>query len=255
MKTVTLHGKNAAGRVALVDDGDCELVMRFRWNLHDYRRRNDVRLVPYAVTRVTIEGTQKTIGMHRLIAGWPLTDHVNHDGLDNQRHNLRQVTQAQNSANARPRGGTSAYKGVLWNRRERRWKARITVSGRRRELGSFTSEADAARAYDAAAVEAFGAYAYPNFPENAVQLSEGEWQAQWDAWADQREAFQALILANVPMSHAEWWTHRAPDPRTCTVCGTTYLSRCSKQTLYCGPRCCRRAQTLRARAARAAAAA
>jgi hypothetical protein len=63
--------------------------------------------------------------------------------------------------NSLPRGGISRYKGVSRNREK--WQARIKVDGKQSHLGIFTDEEDAARAYDAAARELFGEFAYLNF--------------------------------------------------------------------------------------------
>lgn len=250
MKTVTLHGRKAAGRVALVDDEDYDLVARFRWMLLEDQRRSGRQSVPYARTRYTLNGRQMPVSMHALVTGWPMVDHINHDGLDNQRHNLRPVSNSQNLMNARPRGGTSAFKGVHWHRSSRKWVARIGLNNSRRGLGYFTDEEAAARAYDAAARELFGEFACLNFPEGAVKPSMDDWQRAWDATAPEREAFQARVLACAPVGNAERMARRVPEPRICAVCGATYFTRNPKPTLYCGTKCCRRAQTERDRAAR-----
>ena len=174
MKTVPLHGKKAAGRVALVDDEDYDLVMQFRWYVLEPIRHGHTG-GPYAIAR-TGHGRKNNpmVLMHKLLTGWPQTDHRNHDGLDNQRSNLRPATNLQNHANERKPlsyGGkptSSRYKGVSWAPRQRRWVARIRVgNGKRLNLGSFKSEIDAARAYDEAALAASGEYACLNFPQVA----------------------------------------------------------------------------------------
>jgi hypothetical protein len=108
--------------------------------------------------------------MHRQIMQAPAgldVDHINGDRLDNQRGNLRIATRQQNCWNTTKRKGnyTSPYKGVSWRRGQ--WAAYITVSNRQRPLGKFADPIEAARAYDCAAREMFGEFAYLNFPETA----------------------------------------------------------------------------------------
>lgn len=91
-------------------------------------------------------------------------DHINGNGLDNRKANLRQATYAQNSWN---RGKNrvpsySKYKGVSLHGTDRKWQAQICVHGKRIYLGRFNSELEAAMAYDAAAVKYHGRYANVN---------------------------------------------------------------------------------------------
>lgn len=168
MKTVPLYGRIAAGRVALVDDGDFELVSAYRWNVWVQTFPDGRINGPYVITPIYVKGvgTRTTLKMHRLITGYAETDHINHDGLDNRRSNLRPATSAQNKANMRKRPGrwSSPYKGVFWNRQCGKWQAEIVTNRKPRYLGRFVNEVDAALAYDAAARELFGEFAYLNFP-------------------------------------------------------------------------------------------
>jgi len=167
MKTVPLYGKKAAGRVARVDDADYDLVMAHRWNVRESQRprRADG---PYAYMGIRRNGKQVRVSMHTLITGWPMVDHKDHDGLNNQRSNLRPATVVQNGANRRPvLNHSSRYKGVGWYKPLGRWRAHIRHSGRLHHLGYFTQEEDAAKAYDDAAQKAFGEYAQLNFPDAA----------------------------------------------------------------------------------------
>lgn len=149
---------------AIVDAADYEVVARYRWRVL-HRHNGKV----YAHASIT----GGSLYMHRLIAGTPAgyeTDHINGNGLDNRRANLRIATRSQNSANMgkprRPDGSpaSSVYKGVTWVKGTRKWVAKITVSKRCKYLGSFASEVEAARAYDAAAEAAWGDFARLNFP-------------------------------------------------------------------------------------------
>lgn len=165
MKTVPLSGAKAAGRVALVDDEDFALVMQYRWHVREAIRRGRPS-GPYAESTTTRSGQVTSIFMHNLLTGLIGVDHANHDGLDNQRRNLRVATRSQQNQNRRAQlHASSQYKGVGWRKQHGRWSARITFDGRRHHLGYFASEIDAARAYDVAARKAFGPYALLNFPE------------------------------------------------------------------------------------------
>lgn len=163
MKKIPLYGVIAAGRVALVDDADYDLVSGYRWNAREWTRPSGGTEGPYAVSSRWANGRNNPISMHKLITGYARTDHRNGDCLNNQRFNLRPATTAQNNHNQRPRHGTSSrYKGVVWHRRVAKWQASIKLDGRFIYLGVFTSEEEAALAYNAAAFEAWGEYAWLN---------------------------------------------------------------------------------------------
>jgi hypothetical protein len=153
MKTIQL----TQGFVALVDDADYERVSALSWHALVPKNKRTV----YAVHG-------KGLRMHRFILGLTdprvQTDHEDHDGLNNQRYNLRICTQTQNQRNKPKLRGTftSQYKGV--ELAKGRWRSRITIGYSRKSLGVFTSELDAALAYDAAAREWFGEFACCNFP-------------------------------------------------------------------------------------------
>ena len=145
------------GRVAIVDDADLPLVTDRPWQVLLTRGN--------AYASGDEPHSRKREYMHRVILGLgpddPHVDHVNGDGLDNRRANLRLATQRQNMGNMRPRGGVSRFKGVV--RHRQRWMANIRDHGRRRYLGTFIDETAAARAYDQAAREIFGPFARLNF--------------------------------------------------------------------------------------------
>jgi len=228
VRTVPLYGEKAAGRVALVDDEDYDLVMAYRWNVWEPEPKPGHRQNgPYAVT-------SSGLRMHMLLTGWPLTDHANHDTLDNQRHNLRPATYAQNQWNRLPRlDCSSQYKGVCLVRDGLWWRAYIDRDGQRRWLGDFASELEAAYAYDAAARELFGEYAYPNFSEGPTRTMRAQWRAA-------RETLKALMAAEhvhaCSVGGTTTWQRRQPETRTCEGCGAEYQSR-STNSRWCGYRC------------------
>lgn len=144
------------GDVAVADLADKDLLAGFHW-------RRSTNGYVYA------DRGQLRIALHRLVAGaaeGTRIDHVNGDPLDNRTCNLRLASTAQNRANAGPNrikgGKTSQYKGVSWASTKGKWLANIHVDGRTRYLGRFTGERAAARAYNAAAKEAWGEFARLN---------------------------------------------------------------------------------------------
>lgn len=143
--------------VALVDAEDHDLVSQYRWSAWAIGRTMYVA--------ADVEG--KRTYMHRLLAGVDgrEVDHRNGNGLDNRRSNLRATTHRLNLANQQPQlGRSSRFKGVSFDRERDRWAAYIKVDGRKRSLGRFLNEEAAARAYDAAASEAWGEFARLNLP-------------------------------------------------------------------------------------------
>ena len=163
MKEIAVFG----GLVAVVDDSDVILVSGLNWS----GKRKDRTI--YARTRMRGSGTRRWqhVLMHQLIM--PAVDglepdHINGNGLDNRRSNLRLATRSQNMSNAakyRTRDGmapTSSFKGVWRGHTCKRWCATISPKGKRINLGRFASERDAALAYNEAAKEYFGEFARLN---------------------------------------------------------------------------------------------
>lgn len=147
-----------SSRPAIVDEADYARVSRYSWRMAGGGRR-------YPTASIG----NRSVGMHRLITGAPegkVVDHADHDTLNNRRANLRVCSSSDNLANQRKPDveSSSAFKGVSWSRQRRKWKGKIVVRGAQLHLGYFESETDAARAYDAAALEHFGQFALVNFP-------------------------------------------------------------------------------------------
>ena len=144
MKRIKLNN----GKHALIDDEDFNLVKNYKWRIAN----------GYAISGKIL--------MHRLILNSKpreYTDHINQNRLDNQRQNLRKCTQSQNQQN-RPayKNNKVGYKGVVRHRNKNIWLARITYHGVRVNLGSYKDPISAAQAYNEAALQVFGEYAYLN---------------------------------------------------------------------------------------------
>lgn len=121
----------------------------------------------YVCVEIGGRKTRQRLYFHRCLLNAPANltvDHINGDPLDNRRENLRLATQAQQNANQRKSRGESAYRGVYPRHDGKAWVAQIKINRRAQRLGSFTDEADAARAYDTAARATFGVFARLNFP-------------------------------------------------------------------------------------------
>lgn len=154
------------GKVAVVDATDFDLVSMHNW----YASKG--RGTYYASRKRRCGGSKKgRIGLHRALLGEPNShiDHVDRNGLNCRRSNLRCCTPSQNQANKNGYGSASGFKGVTAN--GGKWAASICADGCRMHLGRFGSESDAARAYDRAASEYFGEFAWLNFPEEMTVAS------------------------------------------------------------------------------------
>ena len=162
---MTVRVPLSRGKFALISDEDAERVTQFKWSYHG----NGYACRTVRVTLPDGRKKRKDILLHRFIVDAPQgldVDHRNQHGLDCRRHNLRKATRSQNVANSGSRkGAVSKYKGVHFRRDRNTWRAEITINGRKRNLGTFKDEADAARAYDAAAYATWGEFAYLNFPD------------------------------------------------------------------------------------------
>ena len=153
MKYVTL----TRGERVMVDDEDLEHVLA----VGGWHRSK----IGYAVHSVD---AKTKVYMHRFLLGCVVgqhVDHINQDKLDNRRSNLRVCTDHENRMN-RPsyKGSGSKFKGVHFCSRKKRWTAQIQKMRRKYHIGYFDLESQAAKAYDVAAREMFGEFAFLNFP-------------------------------------------------------------------------------------------
>lgn len=156
------------GLFALVDDEDFEYLNQWKWTA--LKSDKGGRELFYAYRMDYSKNPPCSVMMHRLIMNTPVgeqPDHLDNDGLNNQKYNLRNCFHKQNHGNQRPcLNKVSKYKGVsLYKGRKKPWFAQITVGGVRHSKGNFEKEIDAAREYDRMAKELFGEFAWLNFPD------------------------------------------------------------------------------------------
>ncbi len=161
--------KTKSGFIILVDDQDVELVSQFTWWPHFGRHKH---LTPYAVSKAYHDNTYTRIYMHRLIMQAPdgvLVDHVNGNGLDNRRSNLRFANKSLNAVNRHIPVSKVGFRGVDLHGRLKdgtaMYRARVggghnTWHGPRR-----LDPVQAARDYDAEAYQRYGEFARLNFPQ------------------------------------------------------------------------------------------
>lgn len=165
MKEITL----TQGKVALVDDEDFEWLSEWKWFAQRYRKSF------YAARCFRIKGEGRRTHMmlmHRLILNVPSNmqvDHIDMDGLNNQRANIRICTARGNRRNTVVRADSfSGYKGVSWRKDMKKWRVRITDDYKRHYIGDYKNLMDAVRAYDKMAVILHGEFARPNSQGTAV---------------------------------------------------------------------------------------
>jgi hypothetical protein len=153
--------KLTQGMTALVDDDLFEELNKYKWYAHkDYKTY-------YAERKIRLNGKKISVKMHKVILGPKegcQIDHVDCNGLNNCRGNLRYATSKQNSFNRRKRSDNySGFKGVYLSGIDKKWRSRIKKDGIRISLGYFMNAIDAAQAYDHKAKEFFGEFARTNF--------------------------------------------------------------------------------------------
>lgn len=157
MKLIPLSktGKHKGKYFAMVDDEDFEYLNQFNWycSKGKYVERWKSRNCEFA-------------SMHRMILNLTVhkmqCDHIDHNGLNNQKSNLRVCTSSQNGMNKSARG-VSKYLGVSFRKNNNKWRAIIGLNRKYKELGMFKTEIEAAKAYDEAAKIYFKEFANLNF--------------------------------------------------------------------------------------------
>lgn len=165
MKKIDISTKRHPNTFALIDNEDYNRMNRWKW--YAVKRVNGL----YAERVITIKNMkQLRIRMSREImryVGGKEVDHINHNSLDNQKHNLRLCTHSENNMNkTKQKNNTSGYKGVSLE--GKKWRVRISKEGEEHYLGRFINKEDAAIAYNNAALKYHGEYAHLNIIKEVV---------------------------------------------------------------------------------------
>jgi len=155
------------GYFAQIDDDDFEKVNRYKWAV----KIQGKSIYAMRTEKKTIKGINKyfTFYLHRYILDIVnreiKVDHINHNGLDCRKTNLRRCSAQQNKRNIKRlkiTDYTSQYKGVCFYPKNKQFMARITLNHKNICLGMFDKEKEAAEAYNKKAIELFGEFAFLN---------------------------------------------------------------------------------------------
>lgn len=152
---IPISGQRGQGMVAFVSPSDVQIASR-KWHVgtDGYARRK-------ATEAEVSAGAPKNISMHREVLGLHLekgrcgddVDHIDGNRLNNCRDNLRRVSRSQNNLNRHRSCGQSRFTGVSFFKPAKLWRAYVTKDGKRKDIGYFKTELEAAAARDAFCVE------------------------------------------------------------------------------------------------------
>jgi hypothetical protein len=149
------------GGKTLVDDEDFDELNKHKWFSH--KEGNTSYAWRHEKKGVRQYGKVK---MHRQILNPKITesvDHINGNGLDNRRSNIRICTVQENQMNRQKHHNySSGFKGVSFHRKNKKWRATINRDGKQISAGCYATEEEAAIAYNKKSFELFGEFARPN---------------------------------------------------------------------------------------------
>ena len=158
MKLIPLISKSESTKYAMVDDDDYDFLIQYKWYGVQQRGENW-----YAILSSSRYGASR---MHRLITNvqkGQVVDHIDHNGLNNQKNNLRVCTMSENCKNTSSRkDSTSKYLGVSFHKMTKKWQASVYNNQTQIYIGLFKNEIDAAKAYNESAKKYHGEFANIN---------------------------------------------------------------------------------------------
>ena len=135
-----------------IDDEDLYILFKYKWKIINHK----------TVSYITTTTGKCRLYLHRILLKCPKglqIDHINGNGLDNRKENLRICTHAENGRNRKVGdNNTSGYKGVSWITRQGKWRATIKINQKRIHLGEYVNIIDAINAYETAATNYFGSF-------------------------------------------------------------------------------------------------
>lgn len=160
MKKIPLYNHQKKIRdYFVIDNEDFNKIKNYKWRLY-YDKNKNLKYV------LTTDKNKKTLFLHRYIMNCPnnmIIDHKNHNGLDNQKNNLRICNYINNNRNKKKcKNSTSKYKGVYWNKYHKKWEVSIKNKNEKKFLGYFNNEKEAAKKYNNYAILHYNEYAYLN---------------------------------------------------------------------------------------------
>lgn len=156
-----IHSKKHGSFEVIVDDADWDEVKKYKWHIGKQPKRKAI----YARRNEYVNGKRppKEVALHTHLTGYKMTDHINGNGLDCRRSNMREATVTQNRHNTGIRkDNRSGYKGVSWDKDENKWVVRIQKDNKNKTIGRYDTKEAAARAYNEAAKKYHGEFARLN---------------------------------------------------------------------------------------------
>lgn len=143
----------------LIDKEDCEEFKKYKWFINKPKNKNTA----YVLRSIVKNNKKTTISLHSQLTGYKMADHINGNGLDCRRSNMREAIGSQNNMNTKIyRNNTSGYKGVTLVKDRKKWRARIQINNKYKSIGEYYNKDQAAIAYNIAALNYFGEFAKLN---------------------------------------------------------------------------------------------